>query len=147
MSRTYLVVDSPFNRHHAAALIGRSLATPPSYVEVVVENTSPMNQMTPFLRYREQLFAELETHGMHATGNSTERYWSGFATVQVSLDEARGQLTVERYYDNELIDVDRHFHRDIPTADGYPPVATISDLCRRLVASVRSEEGILDFAA
>jgi hypothetical protein len=103
--------------------------------------------LSPLCRYRKDLFAKLENgrfYGNSYTPHSREVYFSGFATVQVSVSER--EVTIERYYDNETIDIDRHFSRSIPhDGETFPPVSEVCALAFRLLATVRSEEPILNF--
>lgn len=102
-------------------------------------------KLTPRQKWQKQLFAALAEIGMRANGytqDSCELYLCGFATVQCSI--SRDTLFIERYYDNEMLDIDRHFNREFPI-EALPDTAPFVALCRRLIASVRNDEPILNF--
>lgn len=104
--------------------------------------------MPPFEKWKRDLFRALEAHrfATNSQRTSTEYYICGFATVQVSVSPE--SVEIERYYDNELIDLDRHFHRSIPMPrDAFPDAAAIVTQALSLKSSIRSDEPILNFAA
>jgi hypothetical protein len=95
-----------------------------------------------FIKFRKLLFDRLILIGMinKTSNNSCEKYWSGFATVCLSIDREHDQLYIERYYDNELLD--NEFNQNFIFAFDQLDAAVAK--CKSLIRTVRNEEPLLN---
>lgn len=105
-------------------------------------------KLSPFAKFKKSLFDALLLQGFRpdSSGHSCEVYFCGFATVQCSVDEYDKKIIIERYYDSELIDMDRYINREIQWTDSaFPEITSIVILCQYLLESIRQDEPILNF--